>query len=253
MNRLRLKTIQYNLIFIFVLALLITSPLVFSQELYADVTIDITDSGFATIKGNTNYPDLLVDNNQNYTSKINENWFFNITKEEIFSEFIFKVLLPSSSTIYEINSSGTVWIGEESDRLVVYGLGQNESISLLINYQLSKSSDKKESSFFNIINIVFLILIILIVILIFLTLYRSYHKKQVTGKIDVEQLKGLTERQKQIMKVLNESSKPLTQTSIEKILNMPKAAVSRNIHSLEHKGLIEIEKVGMSNFVRIKK
>jgi uncharacterized membrane protein len=34
---------------------------------------------------------------------------------------------------------------------------------------------------------------------------------------------------------------------------MPKAAVSRNVHSLEIKGLIEIEKVGMSNLVRLKK
>ena len=55
------------------------------------------------------------------------------------------------------------------------------------------------------------------------------------------------------MKLLNESTKPLTQTDIEKELNMPKAAVSRNIHSLEYKGLIEIEKIGMSNFIRVKK
>ncbi|GAG42324.1 unnamed protein product, partial [marine sediment metagenome] len=44
-----------------------------------------------------------------------------------------------------------------------------------------------------------------------------------------------------------------TQVEIEKELDIPKAAVSRNVHSLEIKGLIEIEKIGMSNLIRLKK
>jgi uncharacterized membrane protein len=229
------------------------SPSLSALELYADLTIDITDSGFVTINGITNHPDMLTVDNQNYTSKTQDNWFLNISKDEIFSEFIFKVLLPPSSTIFNVNSSGTIWIGEESDRLVVYGLGQNESISFLLNYKLSKSSNKMDSSFNIEINLVLSLLIIFIIILIIFNVYRYYKKRKVSGKNNFEQLKGLTERQKQIMKVLNESSEPLTQTRIKKILNMPNSAVSRNIHSLERKGLIEIEKAGMTNFVRVKK
>lgn len=247
------KTIRYNAIIAICLLVFIFSPSLFAQELYADIIIDIKDSGYVTIEGTTNFPDLLTLDNQNYTSKTQENWYFNIKKDEIFSEFIIKVLLPPSSTIYAVNSSGTIWISEESNRLVVYGLGQNESISILINYKLSKSSDTSDPSLINDINLVFSILIIIIIILIFWNVYRSYKKRKVIDKSYIEQLKGLTERQKQIIKVLNESSEPLTQTAIEKLLNMPKAAVSRNIHSLERKGLIEIEKAGMSNFVRLKK
>ena len=66
-------------------------------------------------------------------------------------------------------------------------------------------------------------------------------------------MKGLTQRQKQIMKLLLDHDGPLTQTAIEKDLHIPKAAVSRNIHSLERKGLIEIEKAGMSHFIHVKK
>jgi len=254
MRFIKSKKARYNVFISIIISFFIAQSLVSAQELFADVTIDISDSGFVTITGTTNHPSLLVDDNQSFTSKIKDNWYFNITKDEIFSEYIFKVLLPIGSSIYDVKSSGTVWIGEELDRLVIYSLGQNKSISLNINYQLSKSTDNAESSFFNTINIVLLILIIVFVILIVFYLYRLYNKREVVVKSNnVDQYKGLTLRQKQIMKVLNGSSKPLTQTEIEKMLNIPRAAVSRNVHSLERKGLIEIEKVGMSNFIRIKK
>lgn len=254
MRFIKSKKVQYNIFTLILMSFFIAQSLVSAQELFADVTIDISDSGFVTITGITNHPSLLVDDNQSFTSKIKDNWYFNITKDETFSEYIFKVLLPAGSSIYDVKSSGTVWIGEESNRLAIYGLGQNKSISFNINYQLTKSTDFNEGSFFTPVNIIFLLLIIIIIILILFNLYRSNNKRKVAVKSNnIDQYKGLTSRQKQIMKVLNESSKPLTQTEIEKILNMPKAAVSRNIHSLERKGLIEIEKVGMSNFIQIKK
>ena len=65
--------------------------------------------------------------------------------------------------------------------------------------------------------------------------------------------RGLTDRQKDIVQLLIKVKRPLTQVEIQKELDMPKAAVSRNVHSLEIKGLIEIEKIGMSNLVRLKK
>jgi uncharacterized membrane protein len=65
--------------------------------------------------------------------------------------------------------------------------------------------------------------------------------------------KGLNQRQKEIVKLLVDRNIPLTQTDIQKELNIPKAAVSRNIRGLELKGLIEKEQIGMSNLIRIKK
>ena len=81
-------------------------PSIIAFEYYADVTINITEAGFVTIEGNTNYPKLLIQDTQNYTSKTQSEWFLNISFDEIFSEYFFKVLLPKSSSIYNINSYG---------------------------------------------------------------------------------------------------------------------------------------------------
>ena len=55
------------------------------------------------------------------------------------------------------------------------------------------------------------------------------------------------------MNLLIESERPLTQKEIQDELKLPKSAISRNIHSLELKGFIEIEQLGMSNLIRLKK
>jgi uncharacterized membrane protein len=66
-------------------------------------------------------------------------------------------------------------------------------------------------------------------------------------------MKGLNDRQKQIMKLLYERNTPLTQTDIQKELQIPKASISRNVRGLERKGLIEKEQIGISNLIRLKK
>lgn len=254
MNIFDSKTIQTGVIILICFAIIILSPSILALEYYADVTIDVTDAGFVTIDGNTNYPKLLIQDTQNYTSKTQSEWVLNISFDEIFSEYIFKVLLPKSSSIYYINSSGTIWIQEETNRLVINGFGENETIYLYIQYQLTKTSATDESSiYFDPINIILSISIIILVIIIILTFYKSYYKKKTNDIPEEDKITGLTERQQQIMQLLRESKNPLTQTTIEKELQIPKAAVSRNIHTLERKGLIEIEKAGMSHFIHVKK
>jgi len=65
--------------------------------------------------------------------------------------------------------------------------------------------------------------------------------------------KGLTARQKNIMKFLIEKNHPVIMSKIVKELNLPKSSVSRNISSLELKGLIEKESIGVSTMIRLKK
>lgn len=223
-------------------------------QFYADVIIDVTDSGFVTIEGSTNHPDLLVIDTQNYTSKTQSYWFLNITKDEVFSDFIFTLTLPQSSVIYYVKSSGTIWIEEKLNRLVVNGFVQNKSFYLNVQYQITQSSEDNEANaIFDYINLLLIFIIILIVILIILVYNSTVKKEMLPDKKNDEYMKGLSERQKEIMKLLLDSKVTLTQTDIEKKLHIPKAAVSRNIHSLELKGLIEIEKIGMSNFIKVKK
>jgi uncharacterized membrane protein len=88
--------------------------------------------------------------------------------------------------------------------------------------------------------------------------YLKKRKKNGTNTVPKEDapsndLKGLNKRQKEIITLLRERKLPLTQTEIQKELDIPKAAVSRNIHGLEMKGLIEKEQIGMSNLIRLKK
>jgi uncharacterized membrane protein len=231
---------------------------VYANEYYADITIDIDDSGFVTIYGITNHLDLLVENTEIYTSKKQSYWLLNITKDEIFSDYIFVLTLPKDSSINYIKSSGSIRIEEELGNLIVKGFGQNESFFIIVQYQVKKNLDDKilmdiDTSLI----IVFLILLIgfiLIITLIFINKRKHLITFEKTNKNNIEQdLSGLSNRQKNIMKLLIERNRPLTQKEIQQKLKMPKAAVSRNIHSLEIKDLVEIEKVGMSNLIKIKK
>ena len=73
------------------LLLIIYLPTTSAQDYYADVTIDVDTYGFVTIDGTTNYPELLVKNTENYTSKKQSYWLLNITKNENFTGFAVKL------------------------------------------------------------------------------------------------------------------------------------------------------------------
>ena len=239
----------YKYSIFFIVLIFINLPLISAENYYADITINVDDSGFVTIDGNTNHPDLLLENSQVYTSKKQSYWLLNITKDEIFSEFIFSIKLPEGSSINFVKSSGFINIEESSGSLIVKGFGENESLSIVVQYQITKTSD------FDIMYILYFAIIVVAIILAYF-IFKDKRKKTVKTRKnnDTEHsFRGLNERQKEIMQLLIDSENPLTQTDIQKELEIPKAAVSRNIHSLEIKGLIEIEKIGMSHLIRLKK
>lgn len=246
------STNKYRQIFLFTLLfLIICLPSTFAEDYYADVIIDVDSSGFVTIEGVTNYPDLLVKNTDIYTSKKQSYWLINITKDENFTDFVYVLNLPVDSSINYIKSSGSIRIEENQGKIIVRGFGENEPISIVVQYQIEKST---ENEFFK-FDLVFFILIVVIIILIAI-LFRIFIKERKKTEEIIENgynFKGLNQRQKQIMKLLIDRKTPLTQTDIQRELNIPKAAVSRNIRGLELKGLIEKEQIGMSNLIRIKK
>jgi uncharacterized membrane protein len=98
---------------------------------------------------------------------------------------------------------------------------------------------------------------VLIICLIIVLFYVDKKEKPLTSNNNENtfslELKGLNDRQKKILKLLEENNVPLTQTDIQRELELPKASVSRNIRRLEIKGLIEKEQIGMSNIIRLKK
>jgi uncharacterized membrane protein len=237
------------------LILIASEPPLQATEYYADLTITVDLSGFVTINGLTNYPNLTIQNTEQYTSKQQSHWVLNITKSETFSEFIYDLLLPKGSSINYIRSSGSIRIEENHGGLLIKGFGENESLAILIQYQIEKQD---ESFILN--NIVYLLLLpaILLVIILIIFLYFKERKTIPIAPVadtstPLNELKGLNTRQKDILHLLQEKKIPMTQTDIQKELNIPKASVSRNIHGLERKGLIEKEQIGMSNLIRLKK
>jgi uncharacterized membrane protein len=241
---------------IFVIVISLVLPVLPLKAYYADVTITVDSSGFVTINGLTDYPGLLVKDTQNYTSKQHSIWMLNIIKEEPFSEFVYVLTLPKGSLINYIKASGSIRIEENQGSLIIRGFGENNSLSIVVQYQIVKSDE----SFFQVNFVYFILIPAILVVIILLVFFLVKEKRTKEPDMDKREKvapsaswKGLNHRQKQIMQLLSETTAPLTQTDIQKQLQIPKASVSRNIRGLERKGLIEKEQIGMSNLIRLKK
>lgn len=230
--------------------LVIYLPVISAENYYADIKIDVDSYGFVTIDGTTNYPDFLVKNTEMYTSKKQSNWLLNITKDENFTDFAYVLNLPEGSSVNYIKSSGFIRIREDQGKLVINGFGENEIFSIQVQYQIGKIIE--ESYIFDPVLILLLSFIIVLIVILVGIFLKEKVKIQIQNE-DSYSFKGLKQRQKQIMKLLIDRKTPLTQTDIQKELNIPKSAISRNIRSLELKGLIEKEQIGMSNLIKLKK
>ena len=246
-------TIIKNIIIVLLIISLLL-PIVYAENYYADLEINVDDSGFVTINGITNHPNLIINNTELYTSKKQSHWLLNITKEDVFSDFIYSVILPIGSSINYVKTSGSMRIEEEQGKLIINGFGQNKTFYVIVQYQVKKTADIGMTD-----NLSLLIPIIIGIIILIVVFYYFLKKKEpeATPKEINESVydgfRGLSDRQKKIMDLLITTNRPLPQTAIQKELNIPKAAVSRNISSLELKGLVEKENIGMSNLIRLKK
>ena len=171
----------YKKIF-FILAILIIQAIIFlpsisAQNYYADITIDVDSSGFVTIDGITNHPDLLIKNTEIYTSKKQSYWLLNITKNEVFSDFIYDLTLPKGSLINYIKSSGFIGIEEKKGNLFIRGFGENETFSIQIQYQTIKSTENQILE----LDLIFISLIVLIIILIIIVVFIVIKDKNKTS------------------------------------------------------------------------
>ena len=226
-------------------------------DYYADLDITVDREGYVTIDGLSNYPDLIVENTEEYTSKQQSIWSLAITKNITFSDFIFSISLPEQTTIQSIDSSASTIISEENGHLIITGYGENETLSITVDYQTEKISEESGLFGLDTFSIILIVSIISLIIVLFIIIF--FDKKQITifsknnQEFSQKELRGLNERQKKILTLLQKSNIAMTQTDIQRELDMPKSSVSRNIRRLELKGLIEKEQIGMSNLIRLKK
>ncbi|PLW79667.1 hypothetical protein C0585_06760 [Candidatus Woesearchaeota archaeon] len=207
---------------------------------YADIDIFLEDDGNVIIEGISNYPNLLTEQpNPNYTSKKGKYWLFNMTMDETFDEFIYRLHMPKDLDINYLKTRHLSRI-DQDDSITVIGTGRDESLVILVQYSINRLENN------NYLISIFLSIIILILLAAY---FFFFHKKKKTKRIDPA---FLTERQKIIYDILKKSKKPLTQKYIEEKTNLPKSSVSRNIESMVRKDIISKEKVGMSNRLTLK-
>jgi len=136
-NRFRYCRVFFPFAVIIIITILLAQSLQ-AADYYADLTITVDSSGLVSIEGHTNYQNLTIQNADNYTSKQQSRWLLNITKPEVFSEFVYDLTLPKGASINYIKSSGSIHIEENLGNLIVRGFGENESLSIVIQYQTEK-------------------------------------------------------------------------------------------------------------------
>ena len=84
-----------------------------AESYYADLAIDLDNTGYASVSGNTNHPLLSIPGTGDWTSKKGSIWLLNITlpEDDIFSDYVYEVDLPVGAEVNYVKTSGSfrIW------------------------------------------------------------------------------------------------------------------------------------------------
>lgn len=206
------------------------------QEYYADVVIDVQNNGLVSIDGNTNHPMLTAQDTQDLTSKDGKYWIINISTDDKFSSFIYRLNLPENTELNYLKTPGLSRLEHTPSGLSVIGTGEDTTFFVIAQYSVNYKQENSEISYIVYASIALLAIIALISLFF-------YRKK--------EPLPKLTRRQSTIYKIIEKNKKPITQKEIEIRSGLPKASVSRNIETMYKKRVIKKEVKGISNVISI--
>ncbi len=220
--------------------IIILSSVSLSELYYADSVITIGDNGLVTIESQTNHAELNVKDISDYTSKKGKYWTFNISLDEDFSNFIYKINLPKGSSINYMNLPDVGRIEDSNKGLSIIGTGQNRKFEIIVQYKINRFKTPN--------NLRTYVLILVILFTLFLARNKILKKK----KKEKRKIPAMSERQKQIYDILKKNKTPMTQKQIKEKINLPKSSISRNIESMVKKKILNKEHVGMSNKISIK-
>jgi uncharacterized membrane protein len=237
----------WHLQIILILTLFILlSPSVFAnEEYYADITININERGDAVISGITNNVDL-IGTFSDLTTKQGKYWLFNLTSAtNIYSDLLFAVNFPENTELNYIKSTAQISIGSESNAPIVRGILKNKNLEIIVQYHFE---NKKEEKPFLVLFFVSLGVIILGSLIYYFYIKNNLRKRKKENEKEKEI--SMTNRQRQIY-LLVMKNENITQKKIEEILKLPKSSISRNVASLERKGVIVKKVKGQSNILSI--
>ena len=250
---------KVTLIFIFLNFILLG----FSDH-YADLDIYVDNSGKTTILGLTDYEGLIVSDSHKYTSKNGEMWIFNLSINEVFSEFIYNLNLPTGAQTNYIKTTPEFRITQgDNNNLKIVGLGENRELNILVQYSFVDLEESKFSFFGYFFSYIILGLIIFIIIIF--VILKKIRKSKIVLEItsDVEELEekivgcdysklNLNQRQLEIIKIIKKYGE-ISQKNLEEEMNIPKSSISRNLQSMSAKNIIMIKKNGITNIVSLLK
>jgi uncharacterized membrane protein len=229
-----------------IMLLLSTSAL--AESYYGDITVDIDASGASALSGRTNHPLLQSHTTSSLTSKKGGYWLFNLTlpDDDIFSDYVYAVSLPEGASVNYVKASGQFRITSAGGKIAIRGAGNNGSLSILVQYQLTKENKADETS--SILAAIAFVLLAASGVVIY---YRRREKKPGDSVVPASHEGILSERQKDILRIISEAGKPVNQTLICEKLDLPKSSVSRNIQGLVKMGLVKKTRAGMSTFLSL--
>lgn len=168
------------------------------------------------------------------TSKEGEIWSFNFSPEGDFNVYVLNIYFPGDSEIIDIEGEHTIKI--EGRRILISFVG-NGIINAGVEYKVKKPTDYTTS------------FVTSIVILTALLIFLFFSSKRSNS---VENLKYLSDTEKKIISVLKKNKKGIKQNELRKATQLPKATLSRTITNMNNKGIIEIDKAGITNVIRLK-
>ncbi len=236
-------------IFLLSLVVLSMSLSASAETYYADVSFNIGNDGNVLVKGLTNHPQLAERTTQEFTSKKGWYWVFNATIEDNFSNFVYTINLPEGAVINYIKSSTPVRIGNT----FVKATGKDAKLQIAMQYSIEPTSSK------GYIPIIAAAVIAAIVIAILIL-----RKKQPVHHADLQHSDiqkqeawydkdTVTDRQRQIIEIIESEAKPVTQKQLEERMSIPKSSLSRNIESLVARGIVRKDTKGMTNVITLNK
>jgi uncharacterized membrane protein len=228
-------------VFLAALALFVSSGAC-AQEYYADVTVDVDASGHAALASRTNHPLLSQGGSNTFTSKRGNIWLFNLTLpgEDIFSDYVYAVNLPPGASVNYVKASGQFRIATSGGRISVRGSGEDEDVSVVIQYRLAE--EKTDFSPY----------ILGAVILVFATVaYLVLRRRRLQAAPKQGDDAVLTDRQREIMRIVREAGQPVNQAAVCERLGLPKSSVSRNVDTLAGLGLLRKTRNGMSTMLSL--
>jgi len=232
---------------LFLLFLILLAGLSFSY--YAEVVFEIQDNGSVVISGDSDHPLLQPGTYETLTSKNNGLWYFNFDSNDLFSSYVFELKFPENSEINYITISGFKKI-KQDNTIVISGFGENAKMDLKAQYSFSAARD----TYYWLLVVALLIFMVGFAGYAAWTHFRRFVNVASSVQSQLEPKKTvleviLTDREKQILELIKNNNGKVTQNKIQQELNLPKSSLSRNLLSLEKKGLIKKVSKGLSNIV----